>query len=155
MTIPIDARETLAQMIDQAATPPLSAAELDACLQASALADADGRAPTDPDWTPTFDFPEAAAQACELRAAKAATSETLTQVTSEGTTLQVTPADWSKMAEWWRHRSRAGSAPSVGVVGIDTHSRPGGWPRSAYGGPEINWDHLPPSAIPGVIGNWS
>lgn len=155
MAVPEEAREQLAQMIDQAATPALTVADLDLCLTGAQLADTEGRAPTDPDWTPTFDYSAAAADSCDLRAARLATTEQLSSVTSEGTTLQATPADWSKLAAWWRLRSRAVSAPSVGVVGIDTHSRPGGWPRSAYGGPEINWDHLPPSAIPGVIGNWS
>lgn len=149
-------REQLASMIDQAATPALSITDLDTCLQGAALADSDGRAPVDPDWKPTFDFAAAAADTCDLRAAKLAATESLSSVTSESTTLQALPADWSKLADWWRLRSRAGAAnPAVGVVGIDRHSHLGGWSRSAWDGPEVNWDHLPPSAIPGAIGNWS
>lgn len=156
MEIPPVDREQLASMIDQAAAPALSITELDMCLQGAALADSDGNAPVDEGWTPSFDFAAAAADTCDLRAAKLAATESLSSVTSESTTLQATPADWSKLAGWWRLRSRAGAAnPSVGVIGIDRHSHLGGWPRSAWDGPGINWDDLPPSAIPGVIGNWS
>lgn len=155
VTVPESAREQLAQMIDQAATPPLSNTELDACLQDVPLADEEGKAPVDPAWVPTFDYAEAAAQACELRAAKLATTEQLTSVTSEGTTLQSTPADWQKLADWWRLKSRADAGSTqAAVLGIG-HTSVGGPPRSAWAGYEIDWDNLPPAAIPGVIGNWS
>lgn len=150
------ARVQLAQMVDQAAPPALSDTELNTCLDAAALADPDGHPPADPEWTPTYDMYQAAADTCELRAAKAASSENLTSVTSEGTTLQTSPADWTAMARWWRLHSRAcAGSHMAGVIGIDSADPVDGRPRSSYTSPDTDWGNLPPQAIPGAIGNWS
>lgn len=154
MASPAD-RITLAAMIDQAATPPLTDADLDLCLEQARVVDQQGRPPTDPDWTPTYDLAWAAADTCELRAARTAASEQLTTVTSEGTTLRTTTADWRAMADWWRLRSRATAGTQiVGVVSIDRGSGVPGRPLSSWPGWD-DWEGLSRHAIPGIPGNWS
>ena len=51
--------------------PTLSEDDLDAVLAASAMADGDGLAPSDDDWTPTYDLNAAAAAAWLVKAARA------------------------------------------------------------------------------------
>jgi hypothetical protein len=52
--------------------PELSSLEIDALLAMCRLADSSGRAPTDLDWTPTWDLNRGAAEGWRWKAGKAA-----------------------------------------------------------------------------------
>ena len=67
-----EALARLGRMTDSATDPALTAADLADCLAMSKLVDSDGLAPTDDDWTPTFDLNRGAAEGWRRKAGKAA-----------------------------------------------------------------------------------
>lgn len=122
-----DALDRLTELVDPAASPTLSDADLHAALAASLIPDAAGVWPGQPGYQPTYDLYWAAAETGVLRAMRAAMSatETVTRVTSEGTTFDVQPApatDWAALERSWRARSRIGRelglGDSLGVVEV-------------------------------------
>ena len=67
-----EALAALRRMADADAEPALSEADLADCLAMSRLADAQGRAPGDPNWEPTWDLNRGAAEAWRWKAGKIA-----------------------------------------------------------------------------------
>ena len=65
------AKDKLKRITAWDAEPTLSEGDLDAALAAAALADADGLAPSDVGWKPTYDINAAAAAAWLVKAARA------------------------------------------------------------------------------------
>lgn len=70
---PIDVRARLERMLRPDLDPTLTDAEVDDLLAGAKRTDADGLAPSDPAWTPTYDLDQAAADGWEAKAGKAAT----------------------------------------------------------------------------------
>ena len=69
--------EKLKKLTARDIEPALTEDELDELLAASSLADNQGRAPADEDWTPTYDLDSAAASAWMIKAGRASsTTET-------------------------------------------------------------------------------
>ena len=64
--------DKLKQLTAWDAEPTLTEDELTGLLDASALEDANGLAPLNEEWTPTYDLNSAAAQAWLIKAARAA-----------------------------------------------------------------------------------
>lgn len=62
----------LQRMVAYDSDPVLTAEEVEDLLALSAVADADGLAPTDTGWTPTWDLHRGAAEGWRWKAAKAA-----------------------------------------------------------------------------------
>jgi hypothetical protein len=83
-------------------------------LDQSVLPDAAGVMPATDGWIPTYDTSWAVALVADRLALTAASQGTVTQVTSEGTTVQMTPPDWASVAIYWRSRSRIGAALGLG-----------------------------------------
>lgn len=79
-----NARRRLVSMTDGAAEPVLEEHELEELLTDHQLADADGRAPDDTAWEPTFDLNRAAAAGWRRRAGKVAGDY---PITADGRTL--------------------------------------------------------------------
>lgn len=67
-----EARIELEYMLDYNTAPVLSVEEVELCLTRSKVVDVDGLAPTDDDWTPTWDLNIGAAHGWRLKAAKVA-----------------------------------------------------------------------------------
>ena len=89
------------------AESPLSDDLISGCVEGAVIPDTAGRLPTDDGWQPTYDGWWAAADAALL--AESLQGDRLTSVTSESTTMQVTPRDWQATARLWRARSVIGS----------------------------------------------
>lgn len=51
-----EARAYIALRLQPDVDPVITASELDQLLEVAAVPDADGRAPTDPDWSPSYDI---------------------------------------------------------------------------------------------------
>jgi hypothetical protein len=66
------ARIRLEAMTAWESEPTLDTDELDALVEMARRADSDGFAPSDEDWTPTYDLASAAAEGWRWKAAKAA-----------------------------------------------------------------------------------
>ena len=108
-----EARDLVRRLIGDALNPDL----IDDCVEWAVMPDAEGRYPIDAGWEPTYDGWWAAASAAEMVAASQ--PDQLTQVTSEGTTLRVTPRDWASTARTWRTRSViARSSSDLGLIEI-------------------------------------
>lgn len=67
-----DARSRLDSMLQSASEPLLTQAEVEALLVEAKRADADGLAPSDTGWTPTWDLNAAAAEGWRRKAGKVA-----------------------------------------------------------------------------------
>ena len=121
-----DALDRLAELVDQAASPTLSETDLQAALAASLIPDAAGVWPGQPGYQPTYDLYWAAAETSTLRAMRAAMSatQTVTKVTSEGSTFEVEQSapDWAALGRRWRAMSQIGReiglGGSLGVVEV-------------------------------------
>lgn len=121
-----EALDKLDQMVTMTTSPALSVEDLQAALAASLIPDAAGVWPGQPGYQPTYDLYWAAAETCLLRVMRAAMSatQTVTKVTSEGSTFEVeqsTP-DWTALARKWRAMSQIGRetgfGDSLGVVEV-------------------------------------
>ncbi|HYJ92166.1 MAG TPA: hypothetical protein VEV84_12710 [Pyrinomonadaceae bacterium] len=69
--MPETAQDRLKKMAAADVEPTLTDDEIDALLVPCCLKDKEGRAPTDIDWTPTYDLNSAAASAWMIKAARA------------------------------------------------------------------------------------
>lgn len=108
------ARDLVQRLIGDSLDPDL----INDAVERSVMPDAEGRYPIDRDWEPTYDGWWAAADAAEMVAVTQ--PDQLTQVTSEGTTLRVTPRDWAASARAWRARSAiAGSSSGLGLIEVE------------------------------------
>jgi len=72
--MPETAKDTLKKMTAWDVEPALTDAELDEILVPCCLMDKNGRAPGDPEWTPTYDLNIAAADGWLIKAARAAST---------------------------------------------------------------------------------
>ena len=116
--------EDLKQLVDPATPPALSDADLQAILDASLIPDPEGLWPGQPGYITTYDLYWAAAEALTLRAARAASSETVTKVASEGTSFDVQAPNWAALTHHYRMRSQIGAqigyGQTLGTVELTT-----------------------------------
>jgi hypothetical protein len=70
--MPESALEKLKKLTAWDGEPALTEGELEDILEAACLIDGDGIAPAEEDWSPTYDFNRAAAEAWLIKAARAA-----------------------------------------------------------------------------------
>lgn len=80
----LTAQARLARMTEAYSEPLLTPDDLVDCLAMSRLADASGRPPTDPLWTPTWDLNRGAAEGWKRKAGKVAGNY---MVTADGATF--------------------------------------------------------------------
>ncbi len=121
-----EAFDKLDQMVTMTASPALSVEDLHAALAASLIPDAAGVWPGQPGYQPTYDLYWAAAETSTLRAMRVAMSatQTVTKVTSEGSTFEVEQSapDWAALSRRWRAMSQIGReiglGDSLGVVEV-------------------------------------
>lgn len=124
----------LRELVNPATSPKLSDDDLEDALRVSQIPDLAGVWPGRPGYQPTYDLDWAAAETCNIRALRTITQsiETVTRVTSEGTTFEVdaNPPDWIAAAKYWRAKSKIGQAVGYGnslnVVGVNQPSEPYG-----------------------------
>lgn len=90
--------------------PTLTDAEVETLVDASAIADPSGRAPSDEDWTPTYWVARAIQRALELRATRAAE---LTDTSTDGTTIA-----GSQLAAQLHAEARRWASRACGVVAL-------------------------------------
>ena len=113
-----DALDRLAELVDPDAFPTLSETDLQAALDASLIPDTAGVWPGQPGYQPTYDLYWAAAETSTLRAMRAAMSatQTVTKVTSEGSTFEVEQSapDWAALGRRWRAVSQIGRETGFG-----------------------------------------
>ena len=113
-----DALDRLAELVDPDAFPTLSETDLQAALDASLIPDTAGVWPGQPGYQPTYDLYWAAAETSTLRAMRAAMSatQTVTKVTSEGSTFEVEQSapDWAALSRRWRAMSQIGREIGLG-----------------------------------------
>lgn len=98
-----EAQARLARMTDATSEPELSWEDIDDLLAISRLADANGLAPTDAAWTPTYDLNRGAAEGWRRKAGRLAMRF---DFTSDGATFnraQVV-AHCERMGEQYRRR---------------------------------------------------
>ena len=106
--------EDLKLLVDPATPPALSDADLQAILDASLIPDPEGLWPGQPGYVTTYDLYWAAAEALTLRAARAASSETVTKVASEGSSFDVQAPNWVALTHHYRMRSQIGAQIGYG-----------------------------------------
>lgn len=115
----VEAFDKLDQMVTMTASPALSVEDMQAALAASLIPDAAGVWPGQPGYQPTYDLYWAAAETCLLRAMRAAMSatQTVTKVTSEGSTFEVEQSapDWAALGRRWRAMSQIGREIGFGA----------------------------------------
>lgn len=92
----------------------------------AAVADRSGNAPADPGWDPTYDPFLLGAELADLLGLRAAGTDGITSVTSEGTTIQTRAADYFAVAKALRQKASTSSGTGVGILKINTGARKGG-----------------------------
>lgn len=99
----LEARDLLAVMVQAKANPTLCPPELDYCLSRARICDIHGAPPADPDWCGAWNFNQAAREAWELKAGKAANYH---DVTIDGRTFAASQVQKQcrQMAEDYRRR---------------------------------------------------
>ena len=110
----MSAIEDLKKLVDPATHPSLTDEDLQAALDASQIPDAADVWPGQPGYITTYDLYWAAAEALTLRAARAASSETVTKVASEGSSFDVQAPNWGALAHHYRMRSQIGAQIGYG-----------------------------------------
>lgn len=116
--------------------PTLSPEQVTAAVNASRVVDAEGRAPVDPDWVPTWNGYYAAALLLEQKAGQAVVTKTsrVQSFSSEGSSVTRTEgasaADFRALAQQYRDLA----FPSGPVQVIDLGPGLGPVPRSAFEG---------------------
>lgn len=80
------------------AADALDADLIDAALDQAVTLDSEGRRPSDPEWTPTFDPWWAAGVVSQILAARAATAGGILRWTSEGVTVERRAPDFASAA---------------------------------------------------------
>lgn len=122
--------------------------DLDVAAAASVIPDAAGRLPGAEGYVPTYDEFWMAAEVVDAQLVRGMSRGTVTRWSSEGTTMEVQPADLSALAYNLRTRSRifalAQALDRLGVIEVPGHQH--GTPRSAS-----DWTE----GYGRVIGNWS
>ena len=105
----------------------------DLAMTRARTVDTMGRAPMDPDWTPTFDEWIAAAEVADMLHLRDAMtpSDVIRQFTSEGATFVFadTATDWGSVAAYLRGRSQLSAAAGWAMVAVPGES-PDFVPRS-------------------------
>lgn len=130
------ATEWLEQMIQPGTTPVLPPGSVEQALDASQVVDADGRAPVDDGYVPTFNVNYAAALLLEQKASLVIVTRVggVSTWSSEGSSVSrtegSTAADFRALAAWYRGQA----FPTGGVTVIDLGPALGPVPRSAYRG---------------------
>lgn len=128
--------EWLEQMIQPGTAPVLPPGAVEQALDASQVVDAEGRAPVDDGYVPTFNVYYAAALLLEQKAGQAIVSKVggVVSFTSEGSSVTKTEGssavDFRGLAAYYRGLA----FPSGGVHVIDLGPALGPVPRSAYEG---------------------
>lgn len=109
-----EALARLKRMTDADSEPVLTADDIADCLAMSKLVDADGLAPSDSSWTPTFDLNRGAAEGWRRKAGKLAMHFNFS---TDGQTFDRSQAvaHCERMAEQYRRRI-VSSVPTPGVL---------------------------------------
>jgi len=109
-----EALARLKRMTDADSEPALTEGDLADCLAMSKLVDADGLAPSDPSWTPTWDLNRGAAEGWRRKAGKLATRFNFS---TDGQTFyrSQTVEHCERMAEQYR-RKIISSVPVPGTM---------------------------------------
>jgi len=114
-----EARDELEAMLAWEAVPALTTTEVTLCLNRSRVIDADGLAPSDADWTPTYDLNIGAAHGWRLKAGKAAGLHDYRTAGLGVSKSQIRKACLA-MADEYR-RKIAASIPTPGVMNRDDY----------------------------------
>lgn len=127
---------------------PSDTPAVDALLARSVIPDQAGRWPGQTGWTPSYDPNWLAAEAVQVHFIKSMADGTVTRWTSEGTTMESTPADLAGMVAALRARSiiATQSPATLGVLDVERTDGPHFIPRSGS---------RPYGDAGGIIGNWS
>ena len=120
------ALDDLHDMVNADTEPTLNDLDLQAALDSALVPDSNGVWPGQPGYQPTSDLYWAAAETSTLRAMRASMSatQTVTKVTSEGSTFEVEQSapDWAALGRRWRAMSQIGReiglGDSLGVVEV-------------------------------------
>jgi hypothetical protein len=102
-----DAKARLARMCAAAKEPTLTDGDLDDLVEIARRIDIDGLAPTDPDWTPTYDLDAAAVEGWQWKAAKAVGLSATAP--GEEPRFNFTQRECLAMADRYRRNRAAGS----------------------------------------------
>ena len=126
----------LESMVSPGTTPTLPDGAVMAALDASRVVDADGRAPVDSEYVPTWNGWYAAALLLEQKAAIATVTRTggVQSFTSEGSSVTRTEGTTAVQFQALADQYRARAFPSGPVSVIDLGSTLGPAPRSAFEG---------------------
>lgn len=130
------ATEWLIEVVQPDTAPALSASAIDDVLDVSQVVDAEGRAPVDPGYVPTWNLFYAAALLLEQKAGRVVVSKVggVASFTSEGSSVTKTQGstavDFRGLAAYYRGLA----FPSGPVSVIDLGPALGPVPRSAYEG---------------------
>lgn len=124
---PQEVADQLAQLLS-GVTPQLAPAELLACANLALMPDSEGRRPGMDGYVPTSDPDWAMAEALTLIHLRigAASTETITKITSEGSTFDISTGtpDWLSLARSYRMRSwigrQIGYGDQLGTVDLPT-----------------------------------
>ena len=130
----MDATETLTFVLDLFQhVEAVDTSMADLAMTRARTVDTMGRAPLDPDWTPTFDEWIAAAEVADMLHLRDAMtpSDTIKRFTSEGATFVFadTATDWHTVAAHLRSRSQLSAAAGWAMVAVPSES-PDFVPRS-------------------------
>ena len=113
--------------------PAVTIEMADLAMTRARTVDTMGRAPMDPDWTPTFDEWIAAAEVADMLHLRDAMtpSDVIKQFTSEGASFVFadTATDWHTVAAHLRSRSQLSAAAGWAMVAVPSES-PDFVPRS-------------------------
>lgn len=98
------ARARLERLVDAGVEPILDSIDVDMLLDLCRLADSEGLAPTDPDWTPTWDLNRGAAAGWTLKASRAA--RTGFDVDADGTSMSLSQRveQFERLAKEYRRK---------------------------------------------------
>lgn len=122
----MDATETLNFVLDLFQHVEAVDTLADLAMTRARTVDSMGRAPMDPDWTPTFDEWIAAAEVADMLHLRdtMTPSDTIKQATSEGATFVFTDAatDWRTVAAHLRSRSQLAGVTGWAMVAVPSES---------------------------------
>lgn len=108
------ARTRLMMMVQAESEPSLSPPELDELLALAKRADAEGLAPDDDDWTPTWDLNSAAAEGWRWKAGKAAPRY--------GVTLGTETLNRQQMYAHCLLQANAYARKGIGMIGVTSNA---------------------------------
>lgn len=102
-----EAKTYLAMLVQSGVDPCIEDPELDVLLAQNACADAEGRAPSDQGWLPTYDFNAAAMDGWLLKSAKASQLHNVTMAGGRTFAASQIFQNCQAMAEMYRKRKAA------------------------------------------------